>query len=194
MISNITRFKTKIEAVSDKVGTHGASILALISYWSTFYLCALPAFSNALLLHSFCSWPQWKKKHHVRSRPQPVQNLYTEIHSKRFSKQKGKNLQKQQKFNALKNHPKICSITDPFEQNTDGIFVKPPPRYTRVKTLLALRFATSRVNPMSSFSRAIMRLDLQIGAATSSGDDCWGSGTCPAQKSIPSVICTVVSF
>lgn len=41
---------------------------------------------------------------------------------KRFSRQKGTNLQKHltAKVERPKNHPKICSITDRIEQNTDG--------------------------------------------------------------------------
>lgn len=77
----------------------------------------------------------------------------------------------QQKWNVLKIIQKSARLQTSLGTQIE-IFVKPPPSHTRVKTLLALRFATSRVNPMSSFSRAIMRLDLQIGAATSSGDDC----------------------
>ena len=168
------------------MGAFGASILALISYWSTFYLCTLPAFSDALLLHSFCSWPQWKKN---TTSGRDLNRCRISIHRDSFQrgfqdrKETNSKNSSQQKWNVLKIIQKSARLQTSLGTQIE-IFVKPPPSHTRVKTLLALRFATSRVNPMSSFSRAIMRLDLQIGAATSSGDDCWGSGTCPAQKSI----------
>ena len=86
------------------------------SYWSIFHLCALPAFGNALLLHSFCSWPQW---HTVRSRNRCCGISPQRFIPKRFSRQKGNNLQQHLTAAAVtptKNHPKKSApLQDPFK-------------------------------------------------------------------------------
>ena len=112
MISNITRFKKKIELFPIK-WVHG-----LIDQHSIFVPCLL-------LAMRCCFIPFVRdlngKKHCPVETSTGAESLHRDSFQRGFQDRKetiSKNIS-QQKWNALKNHPKICSITDPFEQNTE---------------------------------------------------------------------------